>query len=115
MQIFVSGRQAGKTTQAIKLASEENLYIICPDVRQVSLTWELAHKLRLPIPFPITWQEFLEKKYYGSNINGFVIDNLDMCIQAMTAVPIHMVTLTGKNPKEIKKDSIKINDVLRKF
>ena len=48
----------------------------------------------LDIPFPLTWHEFATGIYHGSGIRGFVIDNLDMCIQQVTNVPVRAVSLT---------------------
>jgi hypothetical protein len=35
----------------------------------------------LDIPLPITYVEFIEKRYSGRNISGFLIDNLEMFLQ----------------------------------
>lgn len=95
MKIIVRGRRAGKTYDIIKQASEENLYIICANQAQVRGIADQARDLGFVIPFPMTWNEFVTQKYYGRNINGFVIDNLDMCLQSMTPVEIKTVTLNG--------------------
>ena len=51
--------------------------------------------MKLEIPFPITWAEFVEKRYYGRGINSFMIDNLDLCIQQMTDVEIKTISING--------------------
>lgn len=95
MKIIVRPRRAGKTYDLIKQAAEENLYIICPNRSQVHDIADQARKMELVIPFPLTWQEFIQQQYYGKHIEGFVIDNLDICIQSMSPVEIKAVSLNG--------------------
>lgn len=95
IEVILRPRRAGKTYELVKKASEENLYIICANRTQVRATQDVARQNGFVIPFPMTWQEFIEKQYYGRNINGFVIDNLDMCLQSMTPVEIKAVSLNG--------------------
>lgn len=102
MQIFIGDRRSGKSTIAIKQASEKDLYIVCPDRAQVDQTMRLARELKLPIRMPITWDDFVNERYYGKNIKGFVIDNLDICVQRMTNVNIELATMHGRNPKPVK-------------
>ena len=94
MQIITRARQGGKTTDLIELASKNHYYIVCPTQRDVDHIMRLARKLHRDIPMPITWAAFEEKRYYGQNIKGFVIDNLDRCLSHMTQVPVKAVSLT---------------------
>lgn len=96
MKTIVKQRLHGKTTELIRLANLKQLYIICPNKMQVSHVYKQATDMGLSIPFPITWYDFIHKNYYGKNIRGFVIDNLDMCVQQETVVPIEAVSLTGE-------------------
>lgn len=95
MIVRVLPRQCGKTTEMIRLAATEFLYIICANKRDCERVFRIAINDGLDIPFPLTWAEFVEHRYYGADINGFVIDNLDECVQSMTIVTIRAVTLTG--------------------
>lgn len=95
MKTIIRGRRAGKTYELIKQAAEENLYIICVNQTQAHSIAAQATQLGFTIPFPLTWSDFVTKRYYGRNINGFLIDNLDMCIQSMTPVEIKTVSLNG--------------------
>ena len=94
MKVYARPRQGGKTTELIRLAAEEFLYVDSPDQAQVRYVARTARDMGLDIPFPLTWQEFTSGRYEGKGINGFVIDNLDMCIQQMTTVPVRAVSLT---------------------
>jgi hypothetical protein len=98
MEVYAKPRQRGKTTDLIRLAADEFLYIVCIDRHEVARVWAEAEKMGADIPQPITWDEFANHHYYGSGIKGFVIDNLDMCIQQMTTVPIRAVSLNLPEP-----------------
>lgn len=94
MKIIIRGRQQGKTTELIKLAAEEWLYIICPSKMQACNVAKQAIDLGVDIPYPLTWLDYVNGNYYGKGINGFAIDNLDMCIQHMSSVPVKAITLS---------------------
>lgn len=95
MRIIVTGRQSGKTTKLIKIAAEKNLYIVCSTKGECGRINGMARELELHIPFPITFEEFMEHKYYGRGIGGFLIDNVEHLLQRMTEVPIYGITMTG--------------------
>ena len=100
MKVIYRPRQAGKTLELIKIAEKDNLYIVCPNRSQVYHIAELAKKIGLVIPFPLTWQELIDKQYYSKTINGFLIDNLDQCIQTLSpTVEIKGVSLTNEENK----------------
>ncbi len=92
---FVSGgRQYGKTTEMIRTAAETNSYIVCPHRQQVLYVQRLAEKLGVNIPFPITWDEFQRGQFSPMGVRGFVIDDLDQCIEYMArGVPVHAASL----------------------
>ena len=95
MHALVGPRQSGKTTELIKLASTYGGYIVCRSRQMAGEISDMAHKMELRIAFPITYEEFIEKRYYGKNISKFYIDDADALLQSMTAVPIEAVTITG--------------------
>jgi hypothetical protein len=98
MEVYAKPRQRGKTTDLIKLAAEEFLYIVCIDRTEVRRVADEAREMGLDIPFPLTWHEFASGLYHGHGIQGFVIDNLDLCIQQVTPAPIRAVSLTVPEP-----------------
>lgn len=56
--MMIGGRRAcGKTTELIKKASANNLYIVCASKNRVMYVSDLARKLGLDIPFPISVSE----------------------------------------------------------
>ena len=97
MKVIARPRQGGKTTELIRLAAEEFLYVVCPDQAQVRYVANLARDMGLDIPFPLSWAEYSVGRYNGRGIKGFVIDNLDSCIQQMTTVPVRAVSLTDED------------------
>lgn len=94
MKVCVRPRQGGKTAELIRLAAAEFLYVVCPDREQVRYVQRMARDRGHDIPMPLTWNAFTEGTYYGQGIKGFVIDNLDMCVQQMAGIPIRAVSLT---------------------
>jgi hypothetical protein len=97
MLVYARHRQEGKTTDLIGLAAEESLHIVCVNRNEVMRVAAEARKMGLDIPFPLTWQEFASGLYHGRGIKGFVIDNLDLCIQQATPIPIRAVSLTDED------------------
>ncbi|MHA4074557.1 hypothetical protein [Bacillus cereus] len=56
--MMIGGRRAcGKTTELIKKASVNNLYIVCASKGRVRYVSDLAKKLGLDIPYPISISE----------------------------------------------------------
>lgn len=81
MKIICKDRQGGKTTEIIKIAAEGFFYIVCIDHREALRVAEQAKNMKLDIPFPITFDDFIKGKYYRPGIKGFVVDNADILIQ----------------------------------
>lgn len=98
MEVYAKPRQRGKTTDLIKLAAEEFLYIVCIDRAEAYRVAQAAEEMELDIPFPLTWGEFINHQYYDPGVRGFVIDNLDLCIQQGSTAPIRAVSLTVPEP-----------------
>lgn len=93
MKIITLPRQAGKTTELIKLCAEEKAYIVCPTLSDCENIFALSKKLDINIPFPISWHEFISKRYHAPGIKKFLIDDLDRCIQMLSSLPIKAVSL----------------------
>lgn len=94
MHVFATERGFGKTTELIKLAAEHGGYIVCRDRRMAGEIADMARKRELHIAFPITYDEFLNKRYYGQNISRFYIDDADALLQSMSSVRIDAITVT---------------------
>lgn len=102
MKIINKPRQSGKTTELIKLASKGRYkLIVVRDRKTVDQVWrrilelkELKEIENTP-PQPITYQEFLDTRYAGQNIESFLIDDADYFLQYLTSVKVEAITLTG--------------------
>lgn len=102
MTHFVSGaRQSGRTTAMIREAAEAFAYIVVPDHRQARFVADLAREMGVDIPFPLTWNEFVSGQYNRAGVRGFVIDNLDQCLQGMTRVPILAASLPAVDTRSL--------------
>lgn len=93
MELILRPRQAGKTTDLIKMCNKNWGYIVCATRQEADRVFRHAHKLKIDIPLPITWEEFL-RGTYGHGCKQFYIDNLDLCIQNHSRLPIRAVTMT---------------------
>jgi len=94
MKVISRPRGMGKTTELIKMSAKENQYIVCSTYNDCTRVFRQAQSLGLDIPFPITFDEFIRREYYGKGIKGFLIDNADLLLQHMSSVPIEAVTIT---------------------
>jgi hypothetical protein len=75
---IVDVRNSGKTTRLIKMSAETGAYIVCDNPHYVAF---MAESLNYNIPFPLSYYEFVERKYYGKNMKGFLIDEIDHLVQ----------------------------------
>lgn len=96
MRVIYSRRKTSRTTQLIELCAEaeargEASYIICRDSTEAQRIFKKAHEMDLYIGFPITYDEFLHRKYAGNNIKHFFIDNADWLLQHLT--PVHIAAI----------------------
>lgn len=95
MDIIVAPRGAGKTTQLIKKCAEyKYALIICHNKHLCEWTFSLAEKLGFAIPMPITYDDLMRGTYRGKSIDAFLLDNVDLFLRSLTAVPIAAITLT---------------------
>lgn len=81
MTIYVAGRQWGKTTFLIRKSVETGKTIVVPNEEMVRAIVMQADALRLTIPYPITFREFLSKGSYDGA--GYLIDELQSCLKQL--------------------------------
>ena len=96
--MIIGGRRVcGKTTQLIKKAHEEHLYIIFADQNRLRVITETAEKMGLDIPHPITARELpLRSKY----IKEVLIDDLEAVLYKVIGRPILMMS-TSRGFKQL--------------
>ena len=99
MDIIVKDRGAGKTTALIHQSAKTYFYIVTRNHETAHAIFQQASALGLKIPFPLTYGEFIEHRYYGAGVRGILIDDADELLQSMANVPIHAITLTQRSEK----------------
>lgn len=93
MKKIILDRGKGKTTELIKMSAETGDYIVVGSLDECSFVSDMARKLGYNIPFPISYQEFVNKQYHAKGIKGFLIDNVERLVQYMSNVPVNAITL----------------------
>lgn len=97
MKVIYQERCTGRTTDLINLCSRDRYsLIVAPNRKMCDAIFKQSKKLDKSIPQPITFKEFLECKYQGLHIDYFYFDNLDICLQQLTEVPIKAVVIEDK-------------------
>ena len=91
-EIIVTKRGGGKTTQLIELSAKTGAYIVCHSHSTAGGIMRMALQSDLKIPLPITYDDFINKRYYGAGIKGFLFDDVELFVQSLTRVPILAVT-----------------------
>jgi hypothetical protein len=91
---IISSKGCGKTMELIYLAEQTQSYIVCHSLEECSRIAAIAKEAERIILFPISYDEYIQKKYFGKNIRGFLIDNVEELIQHMSTVPILGITMT---------------------
>ncbi len=100
MIIIHRPRLAGKTMELIRASAHYWHYIVCENMKEASRICNAAEQMGLKIPQPITYDEFINKRYHGRGIKGFLIDNVDLLLQVLSpGVPIAGISLT-EPPKQ---------------
>lgn len=93
MKKILAERRKGKTTQLIQLSAVSGHYIVCRSPAEAGRICAVANEMGKNIPTPITYEEFLNRNYYAKGIGGFLIDNADHLLMAMSPVPITAITM----------------------
>jgi hypothetical protein len=77
---IIGPRSSGKTIALIRLCAEQGGYIVCQSDRAARRIQQMAQEMGLKIPFPITFEDLLEKRLHGRNCSPLHIDNADMLL-----------------------------------
>jgi len=95
--MMIGGKRAcGKTTELIKKASEEHLYIVCADRNRLDVITQMAQHMELDIPFPITVDELPLRSPY---IKEVLVDDIEDVLYRLIRKPI----LTASTSMEFKQ------------
>lgn len=120
MEIIIRGKQGGKTTDVIKFAAENGLYIVAKDKEECVRISDIAkNELKLNINFPISFNEFVNRNYYGKRIKGFVVDDADLLIQYLSNVKINCISITdhelNNNNKSREEFLSRLSKLLKEY
>jgi len=80
IKLIIRPMRGGKTTELIKRCAERGGYIVCRSLEEAGRIFGQAKQMGLKIPFPISYDEFVNRKYYGKGVKKFHIDNIDMLV-----------------------------------
>jgi len=112
MKIIYKSRGSGKTTDLIKLSAENGGYIVCHTKKEATRISRTAEKMNLSIPFPMTYMEFIENRYYAPNVKTVYIDNVDLFFESISKVEIGAITLTKEAPEMNKMN---VREIIKNF
>ena len=74
---IIGGRGSGKTGKLIELAEKHNCYIVVRNKITTYRVAERARRERRKIPFPLTYDEFMQGQFFFKGIKCFVIDDVE--------------------------------------
>ena len=85
MNIIISERQNGKTTNLVKRSAETGAIIVVPNHVMMKSVELVAHELGLKIPTPITVTEYIRRLAFGGmgKTQKYLVDELQMVLEAM--------------------------------
>lgn len=95
MKIIVKRKGEGKTRALIRMADRCNGYIVAANAEEVHAISKTAAEMKCNIRFPLTFDEFIRRRYVQSANERIYIDNLDRCLQRFTMCKIEAATVTG--------------------
>lgn len=94
MKVICKGRGQGKTYDMIKLASENEGYILCSTARQARCIYDLSKDMGLDIHFPITYADLPLTK--GQRIDSVLIDNAEDFIEMAVGKKVSAISITDE-------------------
>lgn len=75
IEVIYKKPKTGKTTELIKRCAENGGYIVSATQKRAKLVFEMALEIGCKIPYPLTFDELLEKQYYAKGIRKIYIDD----------------------------------------
>ncbi|GGP17217.1 hypothetical protein [Oceanobacillus neutriphilus] len=79
-EVIGGKRMCGKTSELIRMAFREQLYILCADKRMAKIIYEQAKEMDLEIPYPITPDDLPLR---NPCINRVLIDEVEILLQRL--------------------------------
>lgn len=98
-EIVIGGRCTGKTTRMIKKAAENNIYIVVANLARAYTVAEMARRMGLSIPFPVTVWELQQKNLIGRrDIREVYIDDADAVLEHFVGTHVSYINLENPIP-----------------
>lgn len=104
MKLIIKERGMGKTTDLIRLSAETGQYILVADFNRARNVADMARKMGLNIPYPVTVCEGLKEGFRGTFIRSILIDDADIVLQMVFHVGVTAITLTKEDDKSSKHE-----------
>lgn len=92
MKVLNLPKGHGKTLKSIISANKEWLTIVAPSNKRAKEIERQAKDMDKLIPEPISWMKFIEDGFL-IDTNGYIIDDIDLCLMNLTFKDIDMITL----------------------
>lgn len=106
MKIIAWPRQSGRTSEIIKMCADKGGYIVTRNIETAYEIRERARKMGLIIPFPLSYKEFVDKKYYSRAVEKFYIDDIEALLYYIApAVKIEAITICHDSHEWIERSS----------
>lgn len=81
-EIYISGRQFGKTTMLIKESARTGATIAVANYKMVEYVQSRAREMGLDIPEPVTYAEMF-KSYWHNKTTRYLVDELQMMLSQL--------------------------------
>ena len=91
MEKIIIKRGAGKTTELIYKANHYNGYIVCRNITEAKRIMKVAADYKCSIHLPITYQDFIDKKYSAKCL---FIDQADDLLKYIAIADIETITMS---------------------
>lgn len=102
MRVIVKDRGEGKTVDLIRRSALTGFYMVVRNHQAAHDAHLRSLDMGLLIPFPLTYDEFLEGRYNTRGIRGVLIDDADELLRSLArgGAAIDTITLSWE-PEEI--------------
>lgn len=99
MEIIYDKRRSGKTTKLIHESHEKWMHILVSNSMQVELISNMAKKMNVDIPYPITISEIIKIKSSSDIKRGILVDEAQHILEKLIGVNIETMTITDNTEK----------------
>ena len=98
MEKIILPRGEGKTTKLIQMSHDTWTYILVVDGKRQREVTNLARKMEIDIPYPVTLEDYLRSRFHGSFIRRILIDDADDVLKALFPnLEISAITMTEQS------------------